>query len=182
MPVSVQELYKSYRTTLKPLIAEYESQNEAFVTSWLDHISQLFDRIALSETEDSFSKQQEHLEMASKHLNDAISDARRSVMASMITRIGTFKARYGKNVIERISDGKFVGPFNALEDEVRQAIDHNDTLAYDKLLQMITMIQKAHGSALANSLTTDGKQMTMLKWLVSILVSLIITYVVSLIW
>lgn len=182
MSTSVQELYKSYRTTLKPLIAEYESQNEAFVTSWLDYISQLFDRIALSETEDNTSKKQEHLEMASKHLNDAIRDARRSVMASMITRIGTFKSRYGKDVIQRMGDGKFIGPFNALEDEVRQAKDYDDSLAYDKLLQMTTMIQKGHGSALANSLTTDGKQMTILKWVVSILVSLIITYVVSLLW
>ena len=79
MSLSVQDLYTRYRIELKPLVAEYESENEMFVSSWLDKLSKMFDRGALSETECEPAKQEEQLKIAYAHLDSAISDARRSI-------------------------------------------------------------------------------------------------------
>lgn len=79
MSLSVQDLYTRYRIELKPLVAEYESENEMFVSSWLDKLSKMFDRVALSETECEPAKQEEQLKIAYAHLDSAISDARRSI-------------------------------------------------------------------------------------------------------
>lgn len=182
MPASIQELYVLYRKELKPLIAEYESQNERFVISWLIELSQMFDRVALCETEVNPNDRIIHLKKAAEHLNQAISDGRRAVVSSMMNRVVHFKKRYGKDTINRICDGKFVGPFYALEKEVRQVKDSNEMLAYVKLSEMINMIQKSHASILANSLAMDGKFITWLKWIVTVLVTLITSYLITLLW
>ena len=168
MPASIQELYVLYRKELKPLIAEYESQNERFVTSWLIELSQMFDRVALFETEMNADDRNIHLKKAAGHLNQAISDGRRAVVSSMMDCVAHFKKRYGKDVIDRMCDGKFVGPFYALEKEVRQAKDTDEVLTYAKLSEMVNMIQKGHASALANSLAMDDKFVTWLKWIITI--------------
>ena len=50
MASEVDNLYARYRSELKPLVAEYESQNEQIMPSCLVNLAQMFDRIALSET------------------------------------------------------------------------------------------------------------------------------------
>ena len=45
----LKPLYDRYRLELKPLIAEYESRNEDFVTPLLHDIPSLFDNIAMYE-------------------------------------------------------------------------------------------------------------------------------------
>ena len=53
MASEVDNLYARYRSELKPLVAEYESQNEQIMPSCLVNLAQMFDRIALSESEQS---------------------------------------------------------------------------------------------------------------------------------
>ncbi len=82
MSDAIRDLYSRYRSELKPLITEYESENEKFVTSWLVLLSQMFDRVALYETDDDPKSKEENLKMANKHLETAIADACKSVYAS----------------------------------------------------------------------------------------------------
>ena len=182
MSRSVQDLYTRYRTELKPLVAEYESENEMFVSSWLDELSQMFDRVALSETECKPVMQDEQLRIAYAHLDSAISDARKSVMASKMTIIEKFRTRYNTNNLSSVDNGRFIGPFLALEKEVRYAKDTDQVLAYGKLSEMVSLIQRNRSSILVNTINSDSKRMTVLKWLVTILVSIITAYIISLLW
>lgn len=182
MSASIQELYARYRTELKPLVAAYESENEKFVSTWLDGLSQMFDRVALSETEEDSTMKEEHLEKAFDHLDSTICDARKAVMASMMLYVKKFRKRYSINKLNRIDDGKFVGPFLALEEEIRVIKDKNEELACDKLLEMVNMIKKNRSKTVVNTFDFDGTRTTVLKWLVTILLSIITTYIISLIW
>jgi hypothetical protein len=182
MSRSVQDLYTRYRTELKPLVAEYESENEMFVSSWLDKLSHMFDRVALSETECKPAMQEEQLGIAYAHLDSAISDARRSVMASKMTIIEKFRKHYNTDNLSSVDNGRFIGPFLALEEEVRSVKDTDEVLAYGKLSQMVSLIQKNRSSILANTINSDSRRMTIMKWLVTILVSIITAYIISLLW
>ena len=76
MASEVDNLYARYRSELKPLVAEYESQNEQIMPSCLVSLAQMFDRVALSETSRTEEERIEHLTAASGHLDTAISDTK----------------------------------------------------------------------------------------------------------
>lgn len=114
MASEVENLYARYRSELKPLVAEYESQNEQIMPSCLVSLAQMFDRVALSETSESKEESMSHLSGASGHLDKAISDTKAGVVADHILTVLKFKQTYGQDIINTLKDGTFVGPFKAL--------------------------------------------------------------------
>ena len=175
MASEVDNLYARYRSELKPLVAEYESQNEQIMPSCLVNLAQMFDRIALSETSKTEEERIEHLNVASGHLNTAISDTKEGVVAGHILTVLKFKRTYGQDIINTLKDGTFVGPFTALEKEVRQSLAADDGTAQSKLGAMVDMINDSHASALAVSTTRDSRKTIFLKWGFTIIVSLLVT-------
>lgn len=175
MASEVENLYVRYRCELKPLVAEYESQNEEIMPSCLVNLSQMFDRVALAETSVSEEERMSHLTGALDHLNTAISDTKDGVVAGHILTVLRFKQRYGQDIINTLKDGTFVGPFTALENEVRQSLGADNGTALGKLATMVGMINDSHASALAGSTTRDSRKTTFLKWGFTIIVSLLVT-------
>jgi hypothetical protein len=86
-----------------------------------------------------------------------------------------FKRIYGQDIINTLKEGTFVGPFTALENEVRQSIAADDGAALSKLGAMVDMINDSHASALAVSTIRDSRKTTFLKWGFTIIVSLLVT-------
>lgn len=111
MASSVEDLYRNYRATLKPLVAEFESQNEQILPSCLEDLALTFDRIALLETSEDENECKKHLKKASEHLEAAIRDTRDGVMASHIQTIDRFFRICGQETLEVVKDGNFIGPF-----------------------------------------------------------------------
>jgi hypothetical protein len=175
MASEVDNLYARYRSELKPLVAEYESQNEQIMPSCLVNLAQMFDRIALSETSKTEEERIEHLNVASGHLNTAISDTKAGVVADRILKVLKFKRTYGQDIINTLKEGAFVGPFTVLENEVGQSIAADDGAALSKLGAMVDMINDSHASALAVSTIRDSRKTTFLKWGFTIIVSLLVT-------
>lgn len=175
MAPEVENLYARYRSELKPLVAEYESQNEQIMPSCLVNLAEMFDRVALSETSESKEESMDHLSGASEHLDTAISDTKAGVVADRILKVLKFKRTYGQDIINTLKDGTFVGPFTALENEVRQSLATDEGTALSKLGAMVDMINDSHASALAISTTKDSRKTTFLKWGFTIIVSLLVT-------
>jgi hypothetical protein len=86
-----------------------------------------------------------------------------------------FKRTYGQDIINILKDGTFVGPFTALEKDVRLSLAADDGTALSKLGAMVNMINDSHASALAVSTTRDSRKTTFLKWGFTIIVSLLVT-------
>ena len=182
MRKSISDLYIKYRQELRPLITEFEAQNEMFVTAWLVSLSSMFDRIALFETENNEDERNRHLNEAEKHLQNAIKVSRRGLIASYMQQVELFRRRYSQAAINRIGDGKFVGPFTALENEVRAIKDADEEKVFNKLSEMMSMIRKNHESALANSMDDEPTQTTVIKWTLTVLISLIVSFFISILW
>lgn len=175
MASEVKNLYVRYRSELKPLVAEYESQNEQIMPSCLVNLAQMFDRVALLETSNTEEERIEHLTIASGHLDTVISDTKAGVIATRIQTVNKFKQTYGQDIINAVKEGTFVGPFTALENEVRQSLAADDGTALSKLGTMVDMINDCHASALAISTIRDSRKTTVLKWGFTIIVSLLVT-------
>lgn len=182
MITDIAYLYERYRTDLKPLVAEFESQNEVIMPTCLEDLSNMFDRIALYETAQEPKEKDVHLEKASAHLESAINNTLDGVIAGHIQTIIRFRRTYNHGVMNAIKEGNFIGPFTTLDQEAHEAMDSNRVLAYKKLDKMVDMINDAHASALTISQTKDNKQILVLKGIVSILISIIVTAVIALLW
>lgn len=182
MITEIANLYKRYRTYLKPLVAEFESQNEVIMPTCLVDLSNMFDRIALCETAQEPNEQTVHLEKASAHLESAIKNTLDGVIAGHIQKINKFRQTYSQGVMNAIKEGDFIGHFTALDQEAHEAMRNNRFLAYEKLDEMVDMINDAHTSALTISQTKDNKQILVLKGIISILISIIVTALIAYLW
>lgn len=184
----LRSLYDRYRLELKPLIAEFESRNEKFVTHLLSDIPFMFDNIALFEI--SSSGKDEYKAKAEEHLDHAIFNIRFCLVASMMCYVKQFKSRFSKESLELFDSGRFYPRFIQLENDVRtitKAIykllfrkhTENDLKqAYDKLKEMENMISEYHAGSLVNGLLKDSKVVTLFKWGFSIAVALLINYLI----
>jgi hypothetical protein len=170
-------LYDRYRSELKPLIAEYESRNEDFVTSLLDDLPLMFDNIALYETASGEEKNNYKI-AAEQCLDNAIDNLLICLVASMMENIKKFKSRFSKETFELLDGGKFCGKFFQLEREVIAVKNSDLKLAYNKLKEMEDMIEQCHGDTLTSSLKEDSRKMTIAKWLLTIAIALLVNFLI----
>ncbi len=176
MAHSIEELYKKYCYELKPLIAEYEARNENSLPTMLETLGAFFDRIVLCETAPNKTEWKIHLQEAETHLDNIISETRKCVVASLMSYINDFKRNIPDKIKLCLMDGKFIGLFNRLDTEVRNAKENDIVLAYEKLKEMECLVLQCQTSIKTLSLREDGKNTNIIKWVCSIIISLIVTY------
>ena len=176
--LQLKPLYDRYISELKPLIAEYESRNENFVTPLLRDIPLMFDNIALYEKASTVEEKEECRMEAEKCLDSAIKTLRICLVASMMENIKKFKSRFSKETFELLDGGKFCGKFFQLEREVIAVKNSDLKLAYNKLKEMEDMIEQCHGDTLTSSLKEDSRKMTIAKWLLTIGIALLVNFLI----
>lgn len=174
----LKSLYAKYRTELKPLIAEYESRNENFVTPLLHDIPSMFDNIALYEKATTAEEKEEYRADAEKCLDKAIENLRVCLVASMMKDVNQFKSRFSQKTLDALDNGKFSGRFFGLEKEVRTLKDTNLQATYLKLKEMKDMIAGCHAGTLAMGLLSDSKFITAFKWFFTIVIALLINILI----
>lgn len=174
----LKPLYNRYRSELKPLIAEYESRNENFVTPLLNDIPAMFDNIAMYEKASTTEDKEEYRIDAEKCLDTAIGNLRVCLVASMMKDVNQFKSRFSQKILDTLDNGNFCGRFFRLEKEVRAVKDTDLQAAYLKLKEMEDMIAKCHAGTLATGLLSDNKPTTVFKWFFTIAIALIINFLI----
>lgn len=174
----LKPLYNRYRSELKPLIAEYESRNENFVTPLLNDIPAMFDNIAMYEKASTTEDKEEYRIDAEKCLDTAIGNLRVCLVASMMKDVNQFKSRFSQKILDTLDNGNFCGRFFRLEKEVRTVKDTDLQAAYLKLKEMEDMIAKCHAGTLATGLLSDNKLTTVFKWFFTIAIALIINFLI----
>lgn len=174
----LKPLYDRYCSELKPLIAEYESRNENFVTPLLHDIPAMFDNIALYEKASTAEEKEEYMMDAEKCLDSAIENLRICLVASMMEDVNQFKSQFSREILDTLDDGKFCGKFFRLEKEIRTVKNTDLQTTYRKLKEMKNMIAECHAGTLATGLLSDNKVTTVFKWLFTIAVALIINLLI----
>ena len=174
--LQLKPLSDRYISELKPLIAEYESRNENFVTPLLRDIPLMFDNIALYEKASTVEEKEECRMEAEKCLDSAIKTLRICLVASMMEDVNHFKSRFSQEILDTLDNGKFCSKFSRLEKEVRAVKNTDLQTAYRKLKEMENMIAECHAGTLATGLLSDSKITTVFKWLFTIVVALIINF------
>lgn len=170
----LKTIYGRYLNELKPLIAEYESRNEDFVAPLLLDMPDMFDCIALYSDSTSPLEKEEYMEQADAALDRAIASLHTCLVANMIENVKQFKSYYSEAILMTLQEGKFFKKFIDLEDEARSLKDSNRAKAYTILKEMDAMIASCHASSLVSRLLVENRVITRLKWIVTILVSLIV--------
>lgn len=171
----LKDIYDKYHSDLKPLIAEYESRNEKFAATLLHDLPVMFDHIALYDR-DVVTNKNKHKEKANESLDNAINNLRTYLIASMMENVKLFQSRFSKQFLMTLDSGKFYGKFKKLEGEVRAQKGQNRYEAYCKLRTMEKMMNDCHAETLAKTLLLDNRHITILKWVITILISLIVNY------
>lgn len=174
----LQPIYDRYLKELKPLIAEYESRNEDFVTPLLLDMPDMFDCIALYSDSTSSSEKDEYMKQADVALNRAIANLHTCLVAGMIENVQQFKSYYPETVLMTLQEGRFFQKFIDLENEARSLKDSNRAKAYTILKEIDVMITSCHASSLVSQLLVESRETTWLKWIFTILVSLIVNVLI----
>lgn len=170
----LQPIYEKYHSVLKPMVAEYESRNEDFVTPLLTELPFMFDHVALYNR----TKEPEHMEKANECLENAIGVVRTCLVGSMMEDVNKFKSRFPDRVLMVLNEGHFYGPFKELEESVRINKNSNPAEAYALLKKMENMMAGVQGGALASSLLLDNRTVKIWKWTVTILLALIVNWII----
>lgn len=170
-------IYDKYRSELRPLIAEYESRNELFVTPLLHELPAMFDNIALYCLNPKDSDMEKYKESADACLDTVIGDLKRCIVASMMVHIKQFKSLFSKQILHAIDGGRFYIKFIKLETEARKDESVNKETAYLKLKEMELMIENCHASKIIISLS-HNKLLNIIEPIVAIVFALIIDYLV----
>ena len=171
---AVKPLFDKYNAVLKPLIAEYESRNENFVTSLLIDIPDMFDNIVLFTS----SHQQEYLNEASRSLDNAIAAMRVCLIGSMMENIETFKSRFPDNHLKILDGGLFYGEFNRLINLVRDYKDIDQEKTYHLLVETEEMIVSVHSSSSTVRLLSEKKWIGISKWIITVVIALIVNFLI----
>lgn len=167
---AVKPLFDKYNTVLKPLIAEYESRNENFVTSLLIDIPDMFDNVVLFES----SHQQEYLDEALRSLDNAIAVMRVCLIGSMMENIEKFKSHFPVNHLKILDGGHFYGKFNRLVKLIRNFKDVDQEKTYHLLVETEQLIDNVHPSSSAVRLLTEKKWVGYSKWIITVVIALIV--------
>lgn len=170
----LQALYNKYHGVLKPMIAEYESRNEDFVTPLLEDLPDMFDHVALYEN----TLDKSHIAEAMKHLDNAIDAVRTCLLGSMMVDVEKFRSRFPEGVLMAIKEGHFYGKFITLETKVRECKDSDPARAYDILKEMEGMMMSVHGASLSMGLLFDNRLIVIGKWVITILIALIVNWII----
>ena len=170
----LQPLYDKYHSVLKPLIAEYESRNEDFVTPLLIDLPDMFDHVALYED----TREGSHISKAMYHLDKAIEAVRTCLVGSMIEAVERFRSRFPDTMLMTLDGGKFYGEFTSLERQLRECKDADLERAYKLLKEMDSMMQSAHASSLSSGILIDSPNIVCVKWIISIVVALIVNLII----
>ncbi len=132
---TLQSLYDDYLDSLKPLIAEYESQEEDIVPSLIENLPFMFDRIvALSK-----NHKEEEKEEATKLLKQTISDVRVCLIGSMMEKMAKFNKEYPTSVLLSLKNGQFYHEYKKLENRVRECKDSDQEQAYSLLKEIMSI-------------------------------------------
>lgn len=164
------QIYQKYNEVLKPLIAEFESRDEIFVTPLLKDLPQMLDSIFSY----SLTKEDCHLESAECQLNNAINTVRFFLNASLMKEIKEFKARFPENILMSLDNGHFYATFINLESEARANKENSPEITFKCLKQMKSMIDDGFDSSLIATLRMEKKKEIIGKWVASIIIALLI--------
>lgn len=170
----LKSVYAKYHSVLKPLIAEYDSRNENFVTELLSDLPEMFDRVAIF----SCNHEPKYQQAAEQALDNAIATMRTSITGSMMENVVQFKSRFSKNVLMALDGGHFYGRFSDLEKEVKTNKTSNPAKAYTSLKSMEGMMNKIHTTSLAANLLVDNRRTIIFKWIISTLIALIVNWII----
>lgn len=168
-----QPLYDRYNRVLKPLIAEYESRNEDFVTPLLTDLPEMFDHIAIYRP----TNDEKNITAASQHLDKAINEVRTCVVGSMMVNVKKFKSDLTLPVLKALGSGHFYGQFSSLEQQVRKYKDSDMEKTYSLLKSMETMMNNNHDGVLVASQIKDSHPTVVTKWIVSIIIALLLNVI-----
>lgn len=169
-------LFDKYKKSLKPLIAEYESRNEDFVTPLLLKLSFVLDSIALYHVAERDSEKIENVNNADNYLEQCIKDVKASILSLQIKRVATFENMFPESVLIRSTDGHFIGPYTKFKDEFRSKRDSNDIHgAYKSMCEIESLMDNSHDSIIANNLTEDSKYTVWLKYTITVLLGVLVT-------
>lgn len=170
----LQTLYDDYLNVLKPLIAEYESQEEDIVPSLLENLPFMFDNIV------SFSKTHkvEAKNTASQHLEQAISDVRVCLIGSMMENMRDFNNKYPTSVLLPLEKGQFYHEYKDLEKQVRACKDSDHEKTYSLLKEIMRKIEGVHDSSMIVNLIRDNRGTFFYKCIITIVFSIFVNWLI----
>ena len=175
-PEELVSLYDKYLNELKPLVAEYEARNENFVASLLNDLPVMFDNVVLFNVDGANKKK--YLDKANECLNNSINTLKHYLTASMMENVTLFQSRYPKEFLMTLNRGQFYGEFEELETDVRCYKKTNPEKAYNSLRRMEEMINTCDLDVLTKNFIFDNKRTTIFKWVITILSSLVVNYII----
>lgn len=174
-------LYDKYNQVLKPLISQYESRNESFVTPLLNDLSDFFDAIA-SYSEGEFNGDLEVkkscFQDAESSLLSAVKSCRLYLIATLTLVVKKFKNRFSTIILMTLDKGKFIGKFNALYQTAKKSKNSDIEKTYNSLIELEKLINEVKIDALVHSLLVENKYVFWGKVVITILISIIVNYII----
>lgn len=174
-------LYDRYNRDLKPLISQYESRNEEFMTELLNYLSDFFDSIATF-SKGSFESDTKNMDVSKRdaemYLEQAIELCRYCLVATLTLNTKKFKKRFSTLILTTLDEGKFYGEFKKLYTTARKYKKTNMETTYKSLLQIEKLINDNMMDVRTHSVLAENKYMILGKAVITILISIFVNYII----
>lgn len=187
---TISDIYCRYNDILRPLVSEIEGRNESFEEPLLNDVASMFDAIALSESDISVEKRETTLKQAWAFLDLSISHGYQYLIRNLDGKMNAFEKKCKSSDRAILDEGKFVGKYSKLKkeakDNVREGRKKDDITAlpyykdaYDAYVKIEKLVDRKLPFQIMQHARRSSKIWTIVGWIVSILISVVVGKVVS---
>lgn len=168
----IAKIYNRYLEELKPLVSDLESRNERFVTNLIVDLPLMLDDLANAEFESDPVRKQELIARANNQLEALITSFQYCIISCITDKKNLFCSRNSLRVRRIIDRGRFIGKFDYKIKDIRK-LGENPSAQYNEMIELEKLIDDAQKEALSLSRQVDDYFTTALKWLLTIILSLV---------
>ena len=119
----LDNFYKEYNTKLKPILALLEAEIQQFPINILNEVRAIHDHIARTYGDDLDLKQKEkQIELALRHINRAILDCYKIVVAVKDENIRKIIRNYRYTNLGEVDSGRFYPKFNKIWKDAKKML------------------------------------------------------------
>ncbi len=187
MPLTLpdlQELYRPYSETIKPLIALIEAEREEFPLPLYNEIRALNDHVARA-LAPAGTLPDEELEKARRHIARINLDCFKWLNITFAEKLETFRKDLRNVDLTKINNGEFYSPFKAAVAEAKQLVrdakisenkgDSDGALclyqaAFNKYAEAVEMTQSVDGLTLKRIYSKTRPLLAALSWILLVLI------------